>query len=63
MIPMPPSPGGVETAHMVSCSSMAVYYHKPVLVEKIFFDGKFVRSEFMRGKRKMEGARKKIYEK
>jgi hypothetical protein len=42
---------------------MAVYYHKPVLVEKIFFDGKFVRSEFMRGKRKMEGARKKIYEK
>jgi hypothetical protein len=27
-IPMPPSPGGVDTAHMVSCSRMAVYYHK-----------------------------------
>jgi hypothetical protein len=34
MIPIPPSPGGVETAQMVSCSDMAVYYHKQGRGEK-----------------------------
>jgi len=28
MMPIPPAPGGVETAHMVSWSDMAAYYHK-----------------------------------
>src|SRR5512134_1908713 len=38
-IPMPPSPGGVDTAHMVSCSCMAVYYHKRPGIKNEFRSG------------------------
>jgi hypothetical protein len=38
MMPIPPSPGGVETAHMVSCGDMAAYYHKHGKGEKEIYE-------------------------
>jgi hypothetical protein len=36
MMPMPPSPAGVDTAQMVSFSNMGVYYHKARSAEMFF---------------------------
>jgi hypothetical protein len=38
MMPIPPSPGGVDTAHMVSCSGMEAYYHKQGKGEKEIYE-------------------------
>jgi hypothetical protein len=39
-MPMPPSPGGVETAHMVSGSDMGMYITILTRIRKSLFDGK-----------------------
>src|SRR5512139_3230647 len=38
MMPIPPSPGGVETAQIVSSSCMGVYYHKAQSLKTSFWN-------------------------